>query len=179
MIDNETLRNALQGLKPFAGEYVVMDSDGREVARVHNFLTYAGVDILTGIIAQQITPAAWKVGLLSGSVSKDDTEEIHAWTEPVESEGYARQACTVQEVVRTTTSQQTVTALIFSPVTFTCGTENTDWSKAYTNLFMSMTDSQEPTPHTEIISIGSQLPSPVRLFKGGAYTTAYRLYFRA
>lgn len=178
MIDHKKLSDALRGLKPFAGEYFTYDQAGKVIARTHNFLTYAGVDILTSIIAQRITPATWKIGCLSGACSKDDTNELHAWTEPTEAQGYSRQECSIQDIVRTSVSSQTVTALIFSPVTFSCGADNDNWDKGYTNLFCAMTDSQD-TPHTEIISIGSQLPSPVRLFKGGSYTNAYRLYFRA
>jgi len=178
MIDHKKLSDALRGLKPFAGEYFTYDQAGKVIARTHNFLTYAGVDILTSIIAQRVTPAAWKIGCLSGACSKDDTNELHAWTEPTEAQGYSRQECSIQDIVRTTVSSQTVTALIFSTVTFSCGADDDNWDKGYTNLFCAMTDSQD-TPHTEIISIGSQLPSPVRLFKGGSYTNAYRLYFRA
>ena len=178
MIDYNKLSEALRGLKPYGGEYITYDKDGNEVCRTKNFLTYAGIDILTSVIAQRITPATWQVGCLSGVSTKDDTNAIHAWTEPTEAQGYSRQTCTIQDVIRTTVSSQTVTALLFTPVTFTCGAENDNWDKAYTNLFCAMTDTQEPA-HTEIISIGSQLPSPIRLFKGGSYTNAYRLYFRA
>lgn len=166
----------LRGKRAVYGEYVVLDEDGNVLTRVHNFLTYAGASKFAKLVAGSIAATKWHVGMLSGPVNKGDTEATHAWTEPTAAQGYARQECTVSEIVDTTLSEQPVTVVVFTPVTFSCGADDEAWDKAYSHSFLAMTDNAAE-PETEVVSIGSQLPSPVRLLPGGSYQTAYRLYF--
>lgn len=166
----------LRGKRPVRGEYLVLDEKGNTVACVHNFLTYAGASIFAKLVAGTLKAAAWKVGMLSGPVNKGDTEATHAWTEPTQAQGYSRQACTISEIIDTTLSEQPATVVVFAPVTFSCGADDEAWDKAYSHSFLAMTDNATE-PKTEVVSIGSQLPSPVRLLPGGSYQTAYRLYF--
>lgn len=166
----------LRGKRPVRGEYLVLDENGNTVACVHNFLTYAGASIFAKLVAGTLKATAWKVGMLSGPVNKGDTEATHAWTEPTQAQGYSRQACAISEIIDTTLSEQPATVIVFAPVTFSCGDSNEAWDKAYSHSFLAMTDNAAE-PKTEVVSIGSQLPSPVRLLPGGSYQTAYRLYF--
>lgn len=166
----------LRGKRPVRGEYLVLDEKGNTVACVHNFLTYAGASIFAKLVAGTLKATAWHVGMLSGPVNKGDTETAHAWTEPTQAQGYSRQACTISEIVDTTLSEQPATVVVFAPVTFSCGADNEAWDKAYSCSFLAMTDNAAE-PKTEVVSIGSRLPSPVRLLPGGSYQTAYRLYF--
>lgn len=166
----------LRGKRPVRGEYLVLDEKGNTVACVHNFLTYAGASIFAKLVAGTLKATAWKVGMLSGPVNKGDTEATHAWTEPTQAQGYSRQACAISEIIDTTLSEQPATVVVFAPVTFACGENNEAWDKAYSHSFLAMTDNAVE-PKTEVVSIGSQLPSPVRLLPGGSYQTAYRLYF--
>lgn len=166
----------LRGKRPVRGEYLVLDEKGNTVACVHNFLTYAGASIFAKLVAGTLKATAWKVGMLSGPVNKGDTEATHAWTEPTQAQGYSRQACAISEIIDTTLSEQPATVVVFAPVTFSCGDSNEAWDKAYSHSFLAMTDDAS-VPKTEVVSIGSQLPSPVRLLPGGSYQTAYRLYF--
>ena len=166
----------LRGKRPVRGEYLVLDEKGNTVACVHNFLTYAGASIFAKLVAGTLKATAWHVGMLSGPVNKGDTETAHAWTEPTQAQGYSRQACTISEIVDTTLSEQPATVVVFAPVTFACGADNEAWDKAYSHSFLAMTD-DAAEPQTEVVSIGSRLPSPVRLLPGGSYQTAYRLYF--
>ena len=166
----------LRGKRPVRGEYLVLDEKGNTVACVHNFLTYAGASIFAKLVAGTLKATAWKVGMLSGPVNKGDTEATHAWTEPTQAQGYSRQACTISEIIDTTLSEQPATVVVFAPVTFACGAEDEAWDKAYSHSFLAMTDDAAEAK-TEVVSIGSQLPSPVRLLPGGSYQTAYRLYF--
>lgn len=166
----------LRGKRPVRGEYLVLDEKGNTVACVHNFLTYAGASIFAKLVAGTLKATAWKVGMLSGPVNKGDTEATHAWTEPTQAQGYSRQACAISEIIDTTLSEQPATVIVFAPVTFSCGESNEAWDKAYSHSFLAMTDNAAE-PKTEVVSIGSQLPSPVRLLPGGSYQTAYRLYF--
>lgn len=166
----------LAGKRPVYGEYLVMDGEGNVITCIHNFLTYAGASIFAKLVAGTLQASAWHVGMLSGPVNKGDTETAHAWTEPTQAQGYSRQACTISEIVDTTLSKQPATVVVFAPVTFSCGADNEAWDKAYSHSFLAMTDNAAE-PKTEVVSIGSQLPSPVRLLPGGNYQTAYRLYF--
>lgn len=166
----------LRGKRPVLGEYLVLDEKGNTVACVHNFLTYAGASIFAKLVAGTLKATAWKVGMLSGPVNKGDTEATHAWTEPTQAQGYSRQSCAISEIIDTTLSEQPATVVVFAPVTFSCGESNEAWDKAYSHSFLAMTDNAAE-PKTEVVSIGSQLPSPVRLLPGGSYQTAYRLYF--
>lgn len=166
----------LRGKRAVYGEYVVLDDDGNVLTRVHNFLTYAGASIFAKLVAGTLAASAWKIGMLSGPVNRGDTETARAWTEPTAAQGYSRQSCTVSEIVDTTLSEQPATAVVFTPVTFSCGADDEAWDKAYSHSFLAMTDNATE-PKTEVVSIGSQLPSPVRLLPGGSYQTAYRLYF--
>lgn len=166
----------LRGKRPVRGEYLVLDEKGNTVACVHNFLTYAGASIFAKLVAGTLKATAWKVGMLSGPVNKGDTEATHAWTEPTQAQGYSRQACAISEIIDTTLSEQPATVVVFAPVTFACEANDEAWDKAYSHSFLAMTDNATE-PKTEVVSIGSQLPSPVRLLPGGSYQTAYRLYF--
>ena len=166
----------LRGKRLVRGEYLVLDEKGNTVACVHNFLTYAGASIFAKLVAGTLKATAWKVGMLSGPVNKGDTEATHAWTEPTQAQGYSRQACAISEIIDTTLSEQPATVVVFAPVTFACGKDDEAWDKAYSHSFLAMADNASE-PKTEVVSIGSQLPSPVRLLPGGSYQTAYRLYF--
>ena len=157
----------LRGKRPVRGEYLVLDEKGNTVACVHNFLTYAGASIFAKLVAGTLKATAWKVGMLSGPVNKGDTEATHAWTEPTQAQGYSRQACAISEIIDTTLSEQPATVIVFAPVTFSCGESNEAWDKAYSHSFLAMTDNAAE-PKTEVVSIGSQLPSPVRLLPGGS-----------
>lgn len=167
---------SLRGKHPVLGLYVILDENGKAVGEVHNYLTYAGASKIAKLVAGTISATEWRVGMLSGPAKRDDTQSAHSWTEPTSAQGYTRQPCTVSEIIDTKLSEQPATVVVFTPVTFSCSENNTAWDKAYSNSFLAMKDNQEE-PETEIISISSQLPSPVRLLPGTSYQMAYRLYF--
>lgn len=139
---------------------------------IPNFLTYEGIGILSEFIAGTKKATAWKIGLLSGDSTKEDTITKKSWVEPGDLTGYARQATSVSKVIPTTLSSQPITAIEFNPVSFECTADNQAWDVSCSNLFLTVTDDGS----TEyLISISSTLPSAVRLLPGASFRTAYRL----
>lgn len=143
---------------------------------IPNFLTYAGISKITKLVAGTITATEWKIGCLSGDVLKTDTLESHGWVEPSASTGYARQTTTIANVVDTELSSQPITAIEFNPVSFSCGAEDIAWDVSCNHLFCTMKDSGGDTT---LISIGSVLPSYIRLLPGTNFPAGYRICFGA
>lgn len=160
----------IENMHPIGGMFQVGD------LWIPNFMTYAGVAKIAHVLAGDITVKGWKVGCLAGPVTKEDTLLSHAWQEPDASSGYARQSCTVSEIVPTSESGQPITVMRLTPVTFECLESNEPWEISCSRLFCTMTDSNDAE---ELISISSVLPSAVRLLQGNSFQTAYHLRFRA
>lgn len=143
---------------------------------VPNFMTYDGISQITKLVAGTITAASWKIGCLSGDVFKTDTLDSHSWVEPSAGTGYARQTTTIANVVDTNLNNQPITAIEFNPVSFECGANNVPWDISCNHLFCTMMDSNNTDT---LISIGSVLPSFVRLLPGTSYLAGYRICFGA
>lgn len=143
---------------------------------IPNFLTYAGISKITNLVAGTITAESWQIGCLSGDVLKTDTLENHSWVEPSAGTGYERQDTSIANVVDTSLSNQPITAIEFNPVSFECGANNSPWDVSCNHLFCTMTDSGGDTT---LISIGSVLPSYIRLLPGTNFPAGYRICFGA
>ena len=143
---------------------------------IPNFLTYEGISKIAALVAGTITATGWKIGCLSGDVLKTDTLASHSWVEPSASTGYERQDTSIANVVDTSLSNQPITAIEFNPVSFECGANDVPWDVSCNHLFCTMTDSGGDTT---LISIGSVLPSYIRLLPGTNFPAGYRICFGA
>lgn len=166
MIDLSKLRG-----KPIIGGFYEVNG-----VLIPNFLTYAGISKITNLVAGTITAEGWQIGCLSGDVLKSDTLENHSWVEPSASTGYERQDTSIANVVDTSLSNQPITAIEFNPVSFECGAADSPWDVSCNHLFCTMTDSGGDTT---LISIGSVLPSYIRLLPGTNFPAGYRICFGA
>lgn len=170
MISNEELRARLAGKRPVGGQYKVNG------VWIPNFLTYNGISQITKLVAGTITADSWQIGCLSGDVLKTDTLTTHGWVEPAANTGYERQDTTIANVVDTELSGQPITAIEFNPVSFECGAEDAAWDVSCNHLFCTMKDSNDLDT---LISIGSVLPSYIRLLPGTNFPAGYRICFGA
>lgn len=166
MIDLSKLRG-----KPIIGGFYEVNG-----VLIHNFLTYAGISKITNLVAGTITATGWQIGCLSGDVLKIDTLENHSWVEPSASTGYERQDTSIANVVDTSLSNQPITTIEFNPVSFECGADDVAWDVSCNHLFCTMMDSGGDTT---LISIGSVLPSYIRLLPGTNFPAGYRICFGA
>lgn len=157
--------------KPIIGGYYEVNG-----VSIPNFLTYAGISKITGLVAGTITATDWQIGCMSGDGLKTDTLESHGWVEPSAGTGYARQSTSIANVVDTELSSQPISVIEFNPISFECGADDIAWDVSCNHLFCTMTDSNKDTT---LISIGSVLPSYIRLLPGTNFPAGYRICFGA